>query len=205
MTAWLTAIAAGALPAAARVDPLTCPPGSHATAAALPQQNMRAEWCVDASGVREGPFRYLNAADGGIAWQGTYRRGRKHGLVHYYDEQGRMQLEIGYEDDREVSRRFTLDGIRGALQKRNEKARREGSTARVTALDEHTLLFERVDQDAALVRANTDRLRHALASQAELCPLFRLPGTQFERIRVRYTTARGEVVFETVFNPEDCR
>jgi hypothetical protein len=195
-------LVAVALPDMARAVALACPSGTQAQSSTLPPPQARGEWCADATGLREGPFQALNP-DGSVAWHGTYLHGHKQGAVHYYIN-GKPELDITYEADHEVARHFHIDGLRGMMERRNQAERQAGGNLTVTVVDEHTLQFERTGQDPATVRA-TDKqeLRRAL-SQNELCRLFHAPGTQFELIRVRYTSAHGATLFETTFTPRDC-
>jgi len=171
---------------AAEAGQLACPGGTVPKQEVFPRQSQHAEWCADASGIKQGPFRVVNQNDGHVAWDGTYVDGKKTGAVHYYTADGALELEIVYDRGNEVSRRFTLEGLRQHFAEKNAVARARGDDVRFAAPDEHTL---EVDRRAGHVLSDAEKaqVRTATSTKESLCPLFKMPGTRFDArsIRVR--------------------
>ena len=199
------ALACPMLSAAAAVEPLACPAGTHAvTGEKKPHRKFADEWCADANGVKEGPAREFHE-NGRIAAQGSNLHGKHHGPAQVFADNGAKLADMEFDNGKLLRMHWTLEGVETFIAGLNAMQDRSGSGVKIRAIDERNvgLDFHFADASERTGGAKLDAFRAYV--RKDFCKLFRKPDGQFDAIHVRvFNEVDAKPQMETLLPVSEC-
>jgi hypothetical protein len=189
-------------------EPLACPAATRPASndGKGKQADVRIEYCLDARNRLEGPRRLVRIHDGAVTSDEWFHDGKRQGPSHVYLEGTPIEVDM-YVDDKVVSSRYTIEGLRLMVAEANTLAKQEDGTYSISILDDRVLQVDEMTPWpwAAFVFAiDEDRLGQHFAGQSAVCGMFSDPIYDIDRLHVRYLTPDGGVLRHFEFGREIC-
>ncbi|MHC9510697.1 hypothetical protein [Kangiella sp. M94] len=113
---------------------LQCPNNGHLKIKEVKEQNIRAEWCENNDGIKDGPLRYVRIDNNLIEVEVPYRLGKKHGISYSYLDNSLPEAEITYENGIEIDFKFTIHGLKNIEKNINDSAKANGKPWKIVFL-----------------------------------------------------------------------
>lgn len=171
---------------------LICPTGSQMAHGSIEGTALRAEFCRDGDGVKNGPGQIVRQSDGGIDTTLNYKNGKIHGRLLNFDAAGALLLESEFVDGREVSTRATPIAVRRIIESINLRAEEQKKNWRFQYLrDEavnYTVTISAPWSWIGLNDGEKSGLKRRLLSSPEFCSIFNIRGLNLVLIEVSYVT-----------------
>jgi hypothetical protein len=125
-----------------KTEGFACPPPTQLRRIELKEQGALSENCRDASGVRQGPYRFLRLSNGTVDVEGTYLDNVQHGATRSFDETGRLLYTTEFIHGQAGKTTFTQAGLEALARLSTELLEQDGKHVVVSANGEGGLTME---------------------------------------------------------------
>ena len=212
---WLVLLFIAPAVSASPLEPLQCAPEAPYRAPENFSEATLKEYCANALGRTQGPFRVWRARNGTLQMEGFFRDSVFDGVLRYYDEKGELAGEYLYARGARIWYRPAPFSLNRLIEEVNAQARANGENWTAYVLDRESLGFDYPISTplAYFIRwivfdESAARFKKTAMSNPKFCAgirqMFDANSDSIRRIRMRWLDAYGKVVAEIWIRPDDC-